>query len=90
MKPPRLAAPLGRAAMRPLLASVLVVLVRCSCGVLLAWLRDAASFVGEVEAVAPGSDSVPALYRSAGLLSSVFPQEPFSWVLDSNARCVGG
>ena len=66
MKPPRLAALLGRAAMRPLLASVLVVLLRCSCGVLPVWLRDAASFVGEVEAVALGKDSVPALYRSAG------------------------
>ena len=51
--------------MRPFLASVLFVLVRCSNGVLPAWLRDVASFVGELEAVAPSSDSVSALCRSA-------------------------
>ena len=51
--------------MRPLLASVLFVLVRCNSGVSPAWLRDVASFVGELEAMAPSSDSASALYRSA-------------------------
>ena len=51
--------------MSPLLASVLFVLVRCNSGVLPAWLCVAPNFDGELEAMAPSSDSASALYRSA-------------------------
>ena len=58
--------------MRPLLASVLFVLVRCNSGVLPAWPRDVDSFVGEVTAVALSSDSTSTLYKSTENRLAIF------------------